>query len=178
MAVPLAATLQPLEVPFPLVVGAEIMLLYPTDQAEAVAVDGYIAGFGQEATVYPGGMTFKESGGTETLPPELCSDLQVVGTSGCGFTSVAGESTLLLSWNNVSHFFWWFPDGQPVDDTYAPPPPSESVDVGTDCPPSLAVASPLCPPSTIITLPGDVADAPTRWDEEGAVWDGEGVWLS
>jgi len=179
MAIPLAATLQALEVPFPLEAGAEALLVYEEDQAEGVYVDSYLGDPNDGVTVYPGGGSiFNPAIGVAGTPAQDCGDIQVVGTGGGGFVPTVGESTLLLVWEDVSHFFWWLPDGTTVDDSYAPPVVIEALNVPGVCAAPESAIGQLCPPSTIITSPGEVGEAPIRWDEEGAVWDGEGVWLS
>jgi len=179
MALPLPVQVEPVQEPLPFAVGAEALILYPEDQAEDVETDSYLdsENIGL-VTVYPSGLIFDPTIGTGGTEAQDCGDLQVVGVGGGGFVSVAGESTILFVWKDVASFFWWYPDGEPVDDTYVPPVQIEELNVPGVCAAPESAIGQLCPPSTIITSPGEVGEAPIRWDEEGAVWDGEGVWLS
>ena len=180
MALPLAATLQPIEQPFLVGAEAEMLMVYPGATAEDVTLDFYLDLQESAVAVYPTGYIYT-TGLPGCLPPGLdeCA-VPITDVGMPGWVSITGLSTLSFTWLDVAAFFWFDPAGTPADD---PTPPGGGPDpippIGQPCPPGevqfcLPGSTPLaptlddsvCPPGAVVW-----ADTLDPWDSGLTCWD-------
>lgn len=127
MAVPLAATLQPIETPYKTSVAAEVLVQY--DGTEAYDVDvGYY--FNDPASIesIEGGVGSYRECYTPAITSDGCSILVPTVSSG-GFQTVVGASIITFSYVDVADFFWYEPDGTGVTEISS----VEAVQWGAQC---------------------------------------------
>ena len=161
MALPLAATLQPIEQPFAVAAEAELLMVYDVDGAAGVTVDFYLDLQSAETASYPTAYVYgpRPISGAP-VPADPCA-IPVTTADMPGWCTTVGFSTLLLTWLDVASFFWFDPPGDLVID-FTPPVGEIPPDIGQPCP----------PPEVNFCLPGSTPLAPTLNDgvcPEGAV---------
>lgn len=140
MALPLAATGQPIETPIAFPVGAETVVTYPTDEANDVTLGSYFPGLEDIAIeTYGGGGEYS----TTILQPATpgSEDGCIPGTPEISFPifcTTPGLSAVFFRWLDVSSFFWYWPLGDTVE-IFDPPTGQPETPVSPPCPPDETV---------------------------------------
>lgn len=161
-----------------------LLLEYPADEAESVALADYFPGGDMSVTTYPGAEVWVEGdcvipapgeglawdggrilawdGGAAVWVAEGCEP-PVITTAGLAgrFQWLPGLSTVEFEWLSLWWFFWFHPAGTAVLSVDPPPP---GIEWGADCPPGFVPTE--CPPP----------DCFVPWDAGRVVWDNGNAW--
>jgi hypothetical protein len=175
MALPLPVTQQPLLTPIPMPVGAEALVLYPTDEAESVQTGYYFNDPIDRIEVFGGSEVFNLGCAPPSSSADDCAIPEPVIWSS-GFRPVAGLSALYFKWVDVADFFWYWPDGDVVMD-FAEPEPDQGVDADVPC---VEIELPVlasfdCGPILVLDPDLGIPEEPVP-PEYIALWDAGGEW--
>ncbi len=176
MAVPLAASLEPLVTPIEGPLDVIVEVGYGVEQVDDITSWNYISGGLLGAEVFPGGVGW--NGGTTlgsycpspSVDPN-CHTLQVPPVGSLTRSATLGNALATFQWDDAWSYWWFEPPNQALDEgEFEPGGPGDEIPIGYVCIPLPVETTPPCPTPPLKPDLGDqVGD--TLWDGGNTVWD-------